>query len=238
MSAELATLEANHTWSIVPLPLGKHTVGCKWVYKVKYNTDGYVERYKAHLVAKDDIIITSNDMQAIEHMKVTLDRKFKLNDLGDLRFFLGLEIVRTSKGISVTQRHYSLQLLSNIGFLGCKPVSTPMEVNLKLSQEDGEPMEDPTLYRRMIGKLLILQYVKSSPGLGLFFPSNSEAQLKAYAEAEFPGIEEVQLKAFADAYWASCPDTRRSISGFCVFLGNFLVSWKAKKQQTISRSSA
>ena len=68
----------------------------------------------------------------------------------------------------------------------------------------------------------ILKYLKNTPGQGLFLSVESELQLKSYC----------------DANWVACPDTRRSISGFCVFLGNSLISWKYKKQQVVSRSSA
>ncbi|XP_073154216.1 uncharacterized protein [Henckelia pumila] len=130
-----------------------------------------------------------------------------------------------------------------------------MDVNLKLTQEDGELVSDPSSYRRMIGRLQyititrpdlafavnklsqyvsaprvshmeaafnVLKYVKGTVGKGLLYKSDSD----------------LQLKFFSDADWGACIDTRRSITGFCVFLGEAMISWRAKKQQTMSRSSA
>ncbi|KAL5545045.1 hypothetical protein UlMin_008829 [Ulmus minor] len=84
----------------------------------------------------------------------------------------------------------------------------------------------------------VLQYVKGTPGQGLFLPSKSEVELRAYAESDLSTTAEAQFKVFSDADWAGCADSRRSISGYCVFLGDLLISWKSKKQATVSRSSA
>ncbi|KAL5564129.1 hypothetical protein UlMin_027293 [Ulmus minor] len=166
-----------------------------------------------NIIIHDDIIIASNNELVVQSLKSSLDAKFMLKDLGPLNFFLGLEVARTGRGISVSQRPYVLQILANTGYLGCKPAATLMEVNLKLNQDDGELFSYLSLYRRLI----VLQYVKGTPGQGLFFPSSSHVQLRAFAKANLPVSLDVQLKVFTDADWASCLDTRRIVFGFCVF---------------------
>ena len=108
------------------------------------------------LVYVDDILIASNGVDAVNSFKQFLDSKFKLKDLGTLKYFLGLEVARTTKGISLCQRKYTLDLLANTGLLASKPASIPMEQSARLNNSIGEPVSDPSQYRRLIGKLLYL----------------------------------------------------------------------------------
>ncbi|XP_071717952.1 uncharacterized mitochondrial protein AtMg00810-like [Rutidosis leptorrhynchoides] len=128
-----------------------------------------------------------------------------------------------------------------------KPSNVPLDPNTKLSADEGTPLEDPSLYRNLVGPIedvtyaaqahgqfgqqprtshltalyQVLRYVKLCPGQGLHFPSDNQ----------------LQLKAFCDSDWANCPISRRSITGYCIFLGNCLISWQSKKQKVVSRSS-
>ena len=152
----------------------------------------------------------------MEDIKEQLQAHFKMKDLGNLRYFLGLEIARSSKGISLCQRKYALELLNESSMLGSKIVSTPMETNLKLTSDEGGPLTGPTLYRRLIGKLYLtiarpdityvvnrlsqfltspriphfkaamrgLQYIKSTPGQGLFYSTSSKLRVNAFADAD------------------------------------------------------
>lgn len=211
--------------------------------------------FMALLVYVNDIILTGPSIQEMDSIKQHLHRQFHLKDLGQLKYFLGLEIARSASGIVMSQRHYTLQLLEDTGFLSSKPANVPMHPKANLNMVDGEELSDISHYRKLIGRLLyltisrpdiayavhklsqfvarprsphlmaihhLLRYLKGHPSQGLFFSSTSS----------------LQLKAFSDVDWGSCPDSRKSTTGYCVFLGDSMVSWKAKKQPTIARSSA
>ncbi|KAG7556307.1 Reverse transcriptase RNA-dependent DNA polymerase [Arabidopsis suecica] len=212
--------------------------------------------FTALLVYVDDIVIAGNNEEVIDQLKKDLAQAFKLRDLGPLKYFLGLEIARSEEGISVCQRKYTLELLEETGLLGCRPSSIPMEPSIKLTQHNNEPeLENPEVYRRLVGKLMyltitrpdityavnklcqfssspkkshlnaaykVVHYLKGTAGLGLFYSSKSDLCLTAYTDAD----------------WGSCIDSRRSTSGYCMFLGDSLVSWKSKKQDMASASSA
>ncbi|KAG7584438.1 Ribonuclease H-like superfamily [Arabidopsis suecica] len=383
---ELKAMERTGTWLVCPLPSGKKAIGCKYVFKIKHNADGSIERYKARLVAKgytqeegidfvdtfspvakmatvkillafaaklnwhlnqldvsnaflngeldeeiymelppgyevpetensegklvcklqksiyglkqasrqwflkfssticamgfqsthsdhtlftrladgvfvvilvyvDDIIIASSCDSVVPVLISQLEQAFKLRNIGAPQYFLGLEIARSSKGISICQRKYVLELLVETGFLGCKPSSIPMEPNHSLHKDDTPLIPDPEHYRKLIGKLLylcttrpdisfavgklcqfssaprevhlqavykVLRYLKGSVGKGLFYSSDLD----------------LTLKGFTDADWNTCPESRRSVTGYCMYIGDSLVSWKSKKQDVCSSSSA
>ncbi|CAJ2645987.1 unnamed protein product [Trifolium pratense] len=346
MNEELQAFQENFTWDIVSCPPDVKPIGCKWVYSVKLNSDGSLDRYKARLVALgnkqeygidydetfapvakmttvrtvisiaassgwslhqmdvknaflhgdltediymtppqdlfssykgvcklkrslyglkqaprawyekfrstllgfsftqsqydsslfihstsagivllllyvDDMVITGSDLASIQRLKQQLQSAFHMKDLGTLHFFLGLEVHSTSKGILLHQHKYATDLISMAGLESANPVDTPLEVNVKYHRDDGDLLPDPLLYRQLVAVRRIIRYLKGTSHRGLFFPTGITPKLSAYSDAD----------------WAGCPDTRRSVTGWCMFLGSSLISWKSKKQARVSKSS-
>ena len=108
------------------------------------------------LVYVDDVLIACNDKAEVDKFKVMLDDNFKLKDLDNLKYFLGLEVARSNKEIALCQWKYTLELLNDAGLLGYKCAKTPTEHNLRLSKFEGEELKDPSHYRRLVGRLLYL----------------------------------------------------------------------------------
>ncbi|KAL0553893.1 hypothetical protein IC582_007797 [Cucumis melo] len=284
---EMKALEKNRTWEICALPKGHKTVGCKWVFSLKYKADGTLDRHKARLVAKgftqtygidysetfspvaklntvrvllsvavnkdwplyqldvknaflngdlveevymsllpgfeaqfgqqvcklhkslyglkqsprewfdrfttfvksqgysqghsdhtlftkasktgkiailivyvDDIVLTGDDQTEISQLKQRMGDEFEIKDLGNLKYFLGMEVARSKEGISVSQRKYTLDLLTETGMLGCRPADTPIEFNCKLGNSDDQVPVDKEQYQRLVGKLIYLSHTR------------------------------------------------------------------------------
>ncbi|KAA0057625.1 Cysteine-rich RLK (RECEPTOR-like protein kinase) 8 [Cucumis melo var. makuwa] len=253
---EMKALEKNRTWEICALPKGHKTVGCKWVFSLKYKADGRLDRHKARLVAKgftqtygidysetfspvaklntvrvllsvavnkdcplyqldvknaflngdlveevymsprqdlkpnlvsrfttfvksqgysqghsdhalftkasktgkiailivyvDDIVLTGDDQTEISQLKQRMGDEFEIKDLGNLKYFLGMEVDRSKEGISVSQRKYTIDLLTETGMLGCRPTDTPIEFNCRLVNSDDQVPVDKEQYQRLV----------------------------------------------------------------------------------------
>jgi transposase InsO family protein len=207
------------------------------------------------IIYVDDMIITGNDKEGIKDLEEKLFKEFEMKSLGGLKYFLGIEVTRNREGIYLSQRKYILDLLSETGMLDCKPVDTPMIPNVKLEAYADHTPTNIDRYQRLVGKLIylahtrpdiayavsvvsqfmhspkeehseavlrILRYLKGTPGKGIVFRKNSHLNVCAYSDAD----------------WAGCPIDRRSTTGYFTFVGGNLVTWKSKKQNVVSRSSA
>uniref|UniRef100_A0A5B6ZV70 Integrase catalytic domain-containing protein n=1 Tax=Davidia involucrata TaxID=16924 RepID=A0A5B6ZV70_DAVIN len=380
MEEEMHALNLNHTWDLVQPPDGAQIVGCRWVFTVKQNPDGTIDRLKARLVAKgftqtygidytetfspvaklnsvriiislaanldwplhqldvknaflhgdlaetvymaqppgfeskgecvchlrksiyglkqsprawfdkfskvvvthgmtrsqadhsvffkktstgivilvvyvDDIVITGSDKEGIQTLIHHLGLSFLTKDLGKLRYFLGIEVARSKAGISLSQRKYTLDILKETGYLGSKPVATSMDVNLKLFLDMGDLVDDPEMYRRLVGKLIYLTITRPDISYAVSIVSQFMTSprvphldaviriLKYLKNAPGRGLlyrssGHLRIEGYTDADWAGSPSDRKSTTGFCTFIGGNLVTWRSKKQSVVARSSA
>ncbi|KAL0382962.1 UNVERIFIED_CONTAM: Retrovirus-related Pol polyprotein from transposon RE1 [Sesamum calycinum] len=309
--------DKNDTWDLVELPSRKKAIGSHWVFKLKLNPDGSVQRRKARLVAKgynqiegddyfdsfspvaksvtvcvfmalamakgwpllqldvnnaflhghldeevymlppegymiqtprqitstyfvallvyvDGILLSGNSETEIAAIKSHLDTLFTIKDMGHAKYFLGLELARSTHGLLVTQQKYLNDILRDVHMLDSRPAPTHLSpVGRLLYLGFTRPNVSFATHTQQLSQFLQhprsshwdaalhVRYLKGTSSLGLFFSAKNSLQPTVYTNAS----------------WASCPESRRSITGFCIFLGSSLVSWKTKKQSTVSRSS-
>ncbi|XP_061999292.1 uncharacterized mitochondrial protein AtMg00810-like [Rosa rugosa] len=220
----------------------------------------FIYRHGPHIIYfllyLDDIVVTGSDDRLLQSFIWCLGRGFDIKDLGPLHYFLGLQVTTHQHGLHINQLKYAHDILSKHDFLFSKPVSTPMSAKTALTTTDGPLLENPTIFWELVGSLQyltitrpditfvvnmvfqfmskpraphlvaakrILRYVKGTIGHGLLFT---------------PQRQPVTLSAYSDPDWAGCPTTRRSTSGYLVYLGSDLISWCSKKHPTIACSSA
>jgi hypothetical protein len=208
------------------------------------------------LVYVDDIIVASSSVDATRVLLTNLEREFALKDLGDLHYFLGIEVKRSREGLHLSQERYATDIVKRASMDKSKPVETPLSVTDKLSAMDGVPLgqDDATRYRSVVGALQYLTLTRPD----ISFAVNKVCQfLHSPSSVHWVAVKRILryvhgtvnlglnirrsnsmiVSAFSDADWAGCVDDRRSTGGFAVFLGSNLISWSARKQATVSRSS-
>lgn len=207
------------------------------------------------LLYVDDIILTGSSKDLLHKITLSLKKEFPMSDLGRLKFFLGVKVEYNKADIFLSQGHYVTEIIARAGMAECKPVSTPADVNSKLSADSGDRIDDPKQYRSLAGALQYLTFTRPDityvvQQVCLFMHDPRQQHLTALRRiiryiqgTKGYGLQLYRstidtLIAYSDADWAGCPDTRRSTSGYCVYLGENLISWSSKRQQTVSRSSA
>ena len=111
----------------------------------------YIKYKYALVVYVDDIMLTGNSLAEIERIKCILHTNFHIKDLGKLKYFLGIDVAHSDKGISLCQCKYCLDLLKDSSMRGCKPSSIPMDSSLRLHNDSSGFLDDPLSYRRLVG---------------------------------------------------------------------------------------
>ncbi|XP_020704058.1 uncharacterized protein LOC110115230 [Dendrobium catenatum] len=194
-----------------------------------------------------------NDQPSIQVLLAELHNSFALKQLGQISLFLGIQVLRNSDGFFLTQEHYANKLIQDAGFEQCKAAPTPIVPASTNRTVNTQLFPDPQLYRRLAGSLKYLSITRPD----IAFATNRACQhmqqpttqdfqnlkrilryVKGTSNFGLPIIPgDVRLQTFTDADWASDQSNRKSVSGYCTFLGPNLISWYVKKQATVAKSS-
>nr|GEU33129.1 ribonuclease H-like domain-containing protein [Tanacetum cinerariifolium] len=242
MCDEYTTLIKNKTWTLVPRPPDTYIMRCMWLFRHKYLADGRLSRYKARLIANGSTqlegvdvdktfspVVKPGTIQIV--LSLAASRHWQIHQLDVNNTFLHGDLSETFymhqlpgfwDSIYLDYKKYALEILDREHMANCNPSRTPIDTESKLGS-DGDPVFDPTLYRSLAGSLQYLTFTR--PDI-------------SYAVQQLFSSSTTDLVVYSDADWADCPTTRRSTFGYCVFLGNNLLSWSSKRQPTISHSSA
>ena len=214
------------------------------------------DKIMALIVYVDDMVVTGNDLEERKNLQNYLSKEFEMKDLGPLKYFLGIEVSRSRKGIFLSQRKYTLDLLQETGMSACQPADTPVEEGLKLYVDPNQIPVDKSRYQRLVGRLMYLAHTRPDLAYALsiisqFMHNPGEQHMNAlmrilrYLKAA-PGkgilftknTDCQNIDTYTDADWAGSIDDRRSTSGYFTFVGGNLVTWRSKKQNVVARSSA
>ncbi|RVW28523.1 Retrovirus-related Pol polyprotein from transposon RE2 [Vitis vinifera] len=235
MVDEMAALHSNGTWDLVVLPSGKSTVGCRWVYTVKVDPDGQVDHPKAHLVAKgytqvygSDYGDTFSPVAEITSVRLLLSRAamrfWPLYQLDIKNAFLHGDLAKKAYMEQPPGFVAQGSLTKDLGklkyFLGIEITQSSSGVVLSQRKYALDILEETGMLDCKPVDTPMDPNVKLIPGQG--------------EPLGDPG----RYRRLVDADWASSPTDRRSTSGYCVFIGGNLISWKSKKQDVVARSSA
>ncbi|PKU87466.1 Retrovirus-related Pol polyprotein from transposon TNT 1-94 [Dendrobium catenatum] len=205
------------------------------------------------LIYVDDILLTGNDTSIIQSLLHFLRSHFALKQLGNVSLFLGIQILKTSSGYMLHQRHYALKILQDAGLHDCSSAPTPITSSTSQPDPTAKPFDDPHLYRKIAGSLQYLSITRPD----IAFAANRICQhMHAPTARHFQMLKRLlryikgslnlglpispgnlTLRTYVDADWASDCTDRKSVSGFCTYLGSTLISWSVKKQATIAKSS-
>ncbi|GJS30004.1 retrovirus-related pol polyprotein from transposon TNT 1-94 [Tanacetum coccineum] len=284
MQEELHQFDRLQVWELVDKPFGKNIIKLKWkaLYGLKQAPRAWYDELSKFLISKgftkgiidpalftikygedillvqiyvDDIIFGSTNPKFSKRFEKLMHGRFEMSLMGEMKFFLGLQIHQSPRGIFINQAKYTLEILKKHGMEKGQSIGTPMATKPKLDADlSGEPV-DQTDYRSKIGSLMYL--TSSRPDIvqavcycARYQARPTEKHLKEvkrifrylrgtiHMGLWYPKGSGFELTAFSDADHAGCLDTRKSTSGGIQFLGDKLVSWMSKKQDCTAMSSA
>ncbi|GJY21471.1 putative ribonuclease H-like domain-containing protein [Tanacetum coccineum] len=211
--------------------------------------NGYIK-----LLELDDIIFGSTKKSWSDEFKALMKGRFQMSAMGELTFFLGLQVKQSHEGIFISQDKYVIEILKKFDFESVKSAITPMETKAPLAKDEGGPDVDLHLYRSMIGCLMYL--TASRPDIMYAVCACSRFQVTPkvshlyavkrifkYIKGKpklglwYPRESPLDLVAYSDSDYAAANLDRKSTTGGCQFLGRRLISWQCKKQTIVATST-
>ncbi|GJV53735.1 putative ribonuclease H-like domain-containing protein [Tanacetum coccineum] len=176
----------------------------------------------------DDIIFGSTNKELCTGFEKLMKDKFQMSSMGELTFFLGLQVQQKEDGIFISQDKYVAEILKKFNYSDVKSASTPVDLEKPLVKDGDADDVDVHLYRLMIGSLMYLIvsrpdiiYLKGKSTLGLWYSRDSPFELVAYTDSDYAGATQ----------------DRKSTTEGCQFLGSRLISWQCKKQTVVATST-
>nr|GEV86694.1 uncharacterized mitochondrial protein AtMg00810-like [Tanacetum cinerariifolium] len=244
-------------------------IGTKWILKNKKDARGIVVRNKARLVTQghrqeegiyydevyvDDIIFGSTNKAWCDEFEVLMKGEFEMSAMGEMTFFLGLQVKQLPDGIFISQDKYVKDMLKKFDIESVRTATTPYEVLKHKSKDEPDDAVNVYLFRSMIGSLMYL--IASRPDIMFAVSACSRHQVTPltshvnevkkifkYLKGQpklglcYPRDSPFQLEAYSDSDYAGSHGDRKSTTGGFQFLGRRLISWQCKKQTAVATSS-
>ncbi|KAI3819665.1 hypothetical protein L1987_13511 [Smallanthus sonchifolius] len=203
----------------------------------------------------DDIIFGSTRKKLCKDFEVLMHSKFEMSSMGELNFFLGLQVKQVPNGIFISQSKYVKSILERFKMADCSAARTPMQVHNQLSPDKEGQDTDQHQYRAMIGSLMYLTASRPDIMFAVCLCARFQAAPKVshlqavkrilrYLKGApkhglwYPKNGNVNLYAYTDSDYGGCNLDKKSTYGGCQFLGGRLISWQCKKQTCVSTSTA
>ncbi|KAK2996300.1 hypothetical protein RJ639_026501 [Escallonia herrerae] len=248
MQEEIDALDKNGTWELVPKPEKCEPITCKWVFRLKKNSDSTIDRFKARLVA-----LGFSQNYGLDYEE-TFSLVAKIVTFRSIISLAAFKVENLDQGYLVSQRAYAKSLLECFSMGESKEKATPMEPNLKLKKDKGKPLKSARKFRQLVGSLIYLTITRleisySVSVVSQFMQNPRTPHLEAarrilhYVKGTlnygllYKRCDNFVLSAFTDTDWAGDTNDRHSTSGYYFNTGSAAVSWCSKKQDIVILSS-
>ncbi|XP_019093231.1 PREDICTED: uncharacterized protein LOC109129436 [Camelina sativa] len=206
------------------------------------------------LLYVDDMVITGNSSSLLNSLLEELNKRFRMKDLGQLHYFLGIQAQFHSGGLFLSQQKYAEDLLIAAAMSNCSSVATPLPQQLNKAPHQDRLFENPKYFCSLAGKLQYLTLTRPDIQFSVNYvcqkmhaPIVSDFQhlkrILRYIKGtttmgiSFSNTTNCKMIVFSDSDYSGCNKTSRSTGGFCTFLGDNIISWSSRKQPTVSKSS-